>query len=323
MGRAAAAGAELGLGRLLAPVQRPTSGMDGQTIDDRLRELLGQPVVTSLAITAYRANRKPVLQVFDRRGRTIAFAKVGIDPLTRRLVDAEAEALRVIGREGLRRLRVPAVIAHAPWGDDSLLVTSALPHASPVRGMPALLVAAMREVAGIAPVAVGSVAAYLERMPERLAAVSSSPASGLVEEWRELFERVASSGSVCELSVGAWHGDWTAWNCAHRHGQLVVWDWERFARAVPVGFDALHFRFNQDAGKGWPQARAAASGIVEQADVLLGAWGVRRGAARATAQLYLLDVASRYIADGADPAIVSGRVREWAFPAVRSTLRSV
>ena len=43
------------------------------------------------------------------------------------------------------------------------------------------------------------------------------------------------------LAFGAWHGDWTPWNMASTAGGLLVWDWERFATGVPVGFDALHY----------------------------------------------------------------------------------
>jgi hypothetical protein len=161
---------------------------------------------------------------------------------------------------------------------------------------------------------------YLGVVRDRLAVVPTPEASELIEEWRDLFERVASSGPVEELTLGAWHGDWTRSNCAQRRGRVLLWDWERFERAVPVGFDALHFRFNQDAGKGWPRALPAARGVVEQAEAVLAPWRLSLAAARATAQLYLLDIASRYVADQADPTIAGGRVSEWAFPALRSTL---
>lgn len=317
---AMASGAALGLCRLLPPVTAVSAGTDGETIDERLSELVGQPVVTSLAITAYRPNRKPVLQVFDRRGRTIAFAKISINPLTRRLIDAEAEALHLLATERLPRLRVPEVIAHASWRDNSLLVTAALPNASPVRRTPDLVVGAMQEVSAIAPVTDVSIGHYLRRLRERAGAVRGRGAPAGLDEWRDLFEQVASSGPAHTLSLGAWHGDWTPFNCAQRRGHLVVWDWERFARAVPLGFDALHFHLNQHAGPRWHHPHRAALGVVEQSGALLAPWGLNPRAAQATAQLYLLDIALRYMADNAHSTIAAGRVQEWVFPTVRSTL---
>ncbi len=56
--------------------------------------------------------------------------------------------------------------------------------------------------------------------------------------------RSAEPEKVFEL--GAWHGDWTAWNCAAaaQADQVLVWDWERYTEGVPRGFDALHHHFH-------------------------------------------------------------------------------
>src|SRR5207253_3116256 len=46
------------------------------------------------------------------------------------------------------------------------------------------------------------------------------------------------------LAFGAWHGDWQPYNMARvpgRPAQIALWDWERFALGVPLGFDPLHY----------------------------------------------------------------------------------
>src|SRR5690606_19279441 len=61
----------------------------------------------------------------------------------------------------------------------------------------------------------------------------------------EEFERlVAAAGQRygdVELTLGAWHGDWTPWNMAWDGTQVLLWDFERFATGVPVGFDRVHY----------------------------------------------------------------------------------
>jgi hypothetical protein len=55
--------------------------------------IVGEPVQLSLGIGTARANRKPVLGAFDRRGRPVAFVKVGDTAVSARHVVAEARAL--------------------------------------------------------------------------------------------------------------------------------------------------------------------------------------------------------------------------------------
>jgi hypothetical protein len=179
----------------------------------------------------------------------------------------------------------------------------------------------MREVSAIAPPGSKGVEHYLQDVAERLAPTGARVGEEVVGEWRELFEQVGAAAPLQELKVGAGHGDWTQTNCAQRGRHLLLWDCERFDRLVPQGFDALHFYFNHDARPGWPRARQAAGRIIEQSAALLSGWSISAGAARATAQLYLLDIASRYLAENTDPAIAGGRVQEWLYPAVRESLR--
>ena len=54
-------------------------------------------MLVSLHLGPARANRKPVLQLIAPDGETLGFAKLGIGPLTRRLVRAETTALSALG----------------------------------------------------------------------------------------------------------------------------------------------------------------------------------------------------------------------------------
>ncbi|HEX8928750.1 MAG TPA: aminoglycoside phosphotransferase, partial [Actinomycetota bacterium] len=87
----------------------------GPTIEDELERDLGRDVLVSLHIGPPRANRKPVLQILDRRGRTVGFAKVATTPLAGQLVAAETATLRVLAAAGLKHLTAPRMLAGGSW----------------------------------------------------------------------------------------------------------------------------------------------------------------------------------------------------------------
>ena len=62
---------------------------------------------------------------------------------------------------------------------------------------------------------------------------------------------------------------------------LLVWDWERFARGVPLGFDALHYALQRRHPAEPVDAAAAVEAPSRRAAELLLPFGVRpAGASR-------------------------------------------
>ena len=116
----------------------------------------------------------------------------------------------------------------------------------------------MLEVSHVGTTPAEGVASYLDGLEAE--AVKAAPlAAAEVANWRRLRDEVVSIPGVHDLAVGAWHGDWTSWNCLSRSGQLSVWDWERFAHSVPAGFDRLHYFLNRAVGRtrqGFPRGRS-------------------------------------------------------------------
>jgi len=288
-----------------------------QTIESYLREALGRDVSISMHLGEPRANRKPVLQLVTARGEPAGFAKVGVNPLTCELVRAERDALTRLGRAALASLTVPRVLHYGQWHGLDVLVLGTLPvwrRRRPVARPQ--LAAAMSEIAGLdglrrSPVAGGS---YLRRLTGRLAAADASAERDAVAA---ALDAVAARADGTLLAFGAWHGDWTPWNMASTDRGLLVWDWERFTRDVPVGFDALHYWLQAEVVPGRGEPRAAASGCIDRAPELLAPFGGGPAEARLTAILYLADLATRYLADrqGAAGAKL-GQPGAWLIPAI-------
>ncbi|GAA3450128.1 hypothetical protein [Dactylosporangium matsuzakiense] len=285
------------------------------SIDAYLARHLGAGLRLSVHIGPARANRKPVLQLLDGAGRTLAFAKLGTAALTRRLVRAEADALAAVGAAGLTQIQVPSVLHAGQWGEHEVLVQSALPVWQPRVAMPASrLAAAMLEVARCCGTGQGRLngSGYWNRLRARLDAVEGHAEGAAL---RTAAERVARAAGDVELRFGSWHGDWSPWNMATVEGSVLVWDWERFTPGVPVGYDGLHHALQLGIARA-PSAGDAVNELVAAAPDLLLPFGVAgRQAVDVTALLYLIDLATRYVTDRqAEAGARLGVLGSWLLP---------
>ena len=115
-------------GRAYAPFQdRITVEERAGSLRSYLGDVFGEPVDLSLGLGTARANRKPVLQVFDARGRSLAFVKIGVTPVTEELVQAEAAGLRRLGEAELPQLfEVPRLLHLGRWEGRSVVAMTSL-----------------------------------------------------------------------------------------------------------------------------------------------------------------------------------------------------
>jgi hypothetical protein len=265
-----------------------------------------------------RANRKPVLQLLNPAGgEPLGFAKIGVNDLTRDLVDAEHRSLALLNQARLAGVTVPRVLHYGQWRGLSILVLSALPmwaHRRPLRR--GQLSAAAAEVAGVGGLRSGPLAGegYLEKLRTRLAKADEGPERSALDWALEvLAERVG--GKV--LTYGAWHGDFTPWNMASTSSGLLVWDWERFSNGVPLGFDVLHYWLQSQVGRSGRDPGASAIDCADRASCLLAPFGTDPGGARLTAVLYLVELAVRYLVDRqAEAGAPRGAPKAWLIPAI-------
>jgi hypothetical protein len=290
------------------------TGPVADSIDGHLSEVLGRELALSIHIGPARANRKPVLQLISPDGDTFGFAKLGVGPLTQRLVRDETNALTALGTSGLTKLTVPRVLHAGQWRGLQVLVQSALPVWLPRAPLtPRRLTAAMLDIAGCCGYSSGPLvgSAYWAELRSRLAVVGDRPEGVALAAAAEL---IAGHTGQTSLRYGAWHGDWAPWNMANLADALLVWDWERFAQGVPLGFDAVHHEL-QKRIQSTGDARAAVEATVARADVLLAPFGVPGTARELTALLYLVDLATRYLTDRqAEAGARLGVLGTWLLP---------
>jgi hypothetical protein len=316
--RAVCLGLGAGLGGAALRGRVRVSGPAGaDTIEEYLKAVLSRDIAVSLFLGPARANRKPVLQLLTVDGESIGFAKIGVNPLTRSLVRAEHNSLVRVGRAGLTQLTLPRVLHYDNWRGLEVLVLSALPAWLPPHRLPApRLIAAMTELARVGglrrdPLAGSS---YLYQLRARLAATDPSPEQAALAHALDIL--TAQCGQEI-LGYGSWHGDWSPWNMASTARGLLVWDWERFATGVPLGFDALHHRLQTEVAGARSDPRAGAARCLERASGHLAPFGLTPPQARLTAILYLTDLATRYLTDRqAEAGAPLGAPRTWLIPAI-------
>lgn len=316
-----AAAFRVGLGPLVFR-DRLTVDVATGTLDAYLAEVLGTPALVSMHIGPARANRKPVLQLLGRDGRALGYAKLGVDPLTRALVDEEADALRRLANLPLGPVTVARVLHHADWHGHALLVQEALPVRLP-RATPATAEAAERAamvaVAGCLGVRRRSYAGseHAARLADAVDALGARPEAGRL---RAVLKAVADADPV--LPFGAWHGDWNGGNSAVlADGRVLVWDWERFDTDVPAGYDALHRAVQTAIGHDGVDPIDAARALIDGAGRTLSPFDQPERDADLVAVLYLVELAARYLRDRqAEAGARLGHVDAWLLPAVEEHL---
>ncbi|MGY2002140.1 hypothetical protein [Blastococcus sp. SYSU DS1024] len=322
--RLQAAALALGLRAGLGPVVwrrrlqvRVPRGAAGGGLLAHLGSVLEREVVMGMHLGPPRANRKPVLQLLDPAGRTLAYAKLGVDALTDALVGQEAAALTALAGAGTGSVRVPGLLHDGTWLGHRLLVQSALPVWQPRRPLDAAaLAAAAGEIAAIGRVddVVLSSSGFWQELRDRLDRLPDGAAAARL---RASVDRIGRVAGRAPLSFGASHGDWTPWNMAAVAGGLLVWDWERFRTAVPVGFDLLHHRLQSDLVARFEDPPAAAAGAVLGAGRLLAPLAVAPRTGLLTALLYSADLATRYLTDRQlEAGARLGDVGAWLLPAL-------
>ncbi|WP_344950469.1 hypothetical protein [Sphaerisporangium flaviroseum] len=313
------------------------------TIEAHLGEVFGQPVrATAHVRPARRANRKPILEIHGSSGELLAFVKIGESERSRELVRHEAAVLRLLAATSLKAIVVPTVLHDGVWNGLEVLALSPLPVRRG-RIRPSLLHQAVQEIATL------DLAPADHTEPALRSTADPSPAPAPLHTATGHHDRRAGHGGHSDQSGHgghsghrdqrghghgghgqhgdqsghgghgdqsghggsyAWHGDFSPWNMAPSpDGRLLVWDWERFATGVPLGFDALH-HFFQRALRRMPP-RLAAEACLAQAVRTLAPFGSSAGESRETAVRYLIALAGRYERDGHHPL---GPASEWLNP---------
>ena len=172
-------------------------------------------------------------------------------------------------------------------------------------------IAVVEEVAalgdsGTASLAASSYRASLDARLERIRPSASFPA-------REAIRELDRRWSQLPFRFGRWHGDWTPWNMTTRDGHPIVWDWERTAPSVPVGFDLLHYAFHRSLASGRDDPARCLIESARSVAPSMRAIGVEGTHLDATICLYALEMHVRFgdatVDEGSEPRWIRGLLK--------------
>lgn len=275
----------------------PTEQWREHLVLSELGSRLGQEDLVAIhPVRRFTPNAKPTVRIFDRAGAACGYAKFGWSGPTRALVRNETAALEELDG-GVTGLMVPRPLLSGSWtreGGPTLdyVVTTALPPGlrawkRPPEEQADVLqrIAESGEVA-IAPISASS---YVGTLRQRIGAArpAQPTEADALASWLTRLE-----GEEHELRYGRWHGDWVSWNLALSPAGASAWDWEYSAPSAPVGFDLLHWHFQQRlASRGGTLDTAAAELAAKLPG--LAVLGVPATAWRLVGDLYLLEMLTR------------------------------
>lgn len=201
-------------------------------------------------------HRKLAVQVMDRAGGLLGFAKVTRDPQVALLLEHEAAMLRRARALELHCAHVPEVLFHGKTQAASLLVTDTRKTASTpatthlTRLHLAFLDELARKTAVRQPLLARTLASqYADRLTQC--------ASRLGPEWHDRIVKAIAlleQQGDAELPAVLAQGDFTPWNSFLVDGRLYVFDWEYAQSQQVLGLDLVHFVLNQ------PELRSQSAG---------------------------------------------------------------
>lgn len=262
---------------LVVEAEQPGDGV-GDSLAHHVSRILGQRAYLAPRIGPADPHRTLGMHVLDDRGRLLAYVKVTGSRLSRAQLETEGRALAGFPLEKALVCVAPRLIHVGTWNRLGVLVTS--PMDLRRRRHPTLQappsVAAMMDVAATGDLVSTRLrdSVYWRRTRERIARLeqdANRPCPRL-QAASDLFAGLDAVGGDVELPFGGWHGDWLPWNLSWDTGRLLVWDWEYWSDAVPVGFDMLHFfagtlffRERWAAGEALEAARERATPILRDA----------------------------------------------------------
>ena len=260
-----------------------------------LARVLGVPELFASIGIRPGANGKATLQLIERGGAPVGFAKFGWSPVTDEYVRNEATVLeRIAGGQG--RVRVPTLLTSGSWFDHPFLVSSPLPtDARGARSAGAVL--GIAELADLCPLVDRRVLASTQHLASVRARVEHAASSPIVEPLvaatLELLEQVERH-SVPVPVTAHWHGDLTPWNTARDvDGRLWCWDWESSEADAAAGLDALHWMWSVRRERGAPLGGALLRSSLRAASEHLRGLAVPKESWTTIAALYALTVVER------------------------------
>ncbi len=273
---------EMGWDRYL-PSRALVASKDPLPLEQLVRAVTGEQCpFFALSLGRRAAVRKLTVQIMDRGGNIIAYAKLPLTQLADQRVRNEANTLERLSNFVALRPHIPRVLYAGKYSDNYILLQSPLegePGPTDCNGMHQEFLQTLWNVHRLTKpgrLLINEVAGRWQKV-----------APFLGTKWAELGQETLqySNRALAGLlvSFGVMHGDFAPWNTRVRRGDLLLFDWESAQWEAPTSWDMFHFRV-QAASSFKGNGRDKISELKSPDDVLF--------------MLYLLDSVSQFLEEG-------------------------
>ncbi len=215
-------------------------------------------------------HRKTTIQCMSAEGDILGYGKLTRNNEVAGHLEAEAAALELVGRLGLKSASSPRLLGMGQNAGAKWLVTDSRKGSATrvQRSLGSAHVAFLRELAE--RTATFGAAAELVALLDA-AEAQADPA------WARRFGKGAALLRAWgeDIETGLAHGDFTPWNCFRDPDGLYVFDWEYAHETYPLGFDLVRFLLSRPTET---PPREVNAGVVERLAVVHFAGDAERAA---------------------------------------------
>lgn len=214
-------------------------------LDQFLAQALGKSeVFLGVSLGTPTVHQKPLIQVMDREGRPLGYAKIGWNRDTISIVENEAEVLKRLSPIEFENGMTPRALITERWKEYYVLLQSGPPSEGwrPSRKISARHFEFVRELSGVNLTRSHlQKSSWWRRMQERIARLDESGEAYDADLVRWTLDESAERFGETEVSFGMKHGDFAPWNLLEKNGALFALDWEYADSDAPLGSDLFHF----------------------------------------------------------------------------------
>jgi len=216
-------------------------GIDRFLLQRLSAEFENEEVVFAVSLGTPGAHRKPVIQIMNRRGKILGYAKIATNEKTKQLVENEADTLQMLAQLKTSSFMFPRLIYSGQWNKRAVCIQSSPDGKSK-------------------PTPGEMVSAYMEILKELAKVNAQNLTLDASEYWKEVLNRCEQIQNpyyahVIEqglFKIKKWvggkniyfhfrHGDFAPWNMKQIGRKIFVFDWEYATPEAPAGWDLFHF----------------------------------------------------------------------------------
>jgi thiamine kinase-like enzyme len=191
-------------------------------------------------------HRKTAVQVMDRRGRLLGFAKLAREPAVNALLRHEAAVLEHVSALALKNGHLPELVFSGFENGCGVLATDTAK--TMLTRTTTRFTQTHRRFLQELTVATSCEPRLLGEVADRFASRLSGVRAHLDNEWANRLDAAVSflyGESRTPVPLALSHGDFTPSNTFLSGKRLYVFDWEYAEMAAPIGTDLIHFVLNQ------------------------------------------------------------------------------